>query len=62
MMSKLQEQQQEIERVRRRLHELVEAKAGNLIDAEVAELSSYLDRLIVEYERQKTLRQPSAGE
>ncbi len=53
-MSILIEKQQEIERTRLQLHDLVLEKAGNLIDKDVAELSMYLDRLIVDYEREKS--------
>jgi hypothetical protein len=52
-MSNLQKLAQEIERVRVHLHELVEEKAGNLIDHEVTAVSIELDKLIVEYERAK---------
>lgn len=52
-MSKLQNLAQEIERVRVHLHQLVEKKSGNLIDQEVAEVSIQLDKLIVEYEKEK---------
>jgi len=54
-MSDLKQLQQEIECVRSRLHELVMAKQGHFIDPEVTELSSYLDNLIVQYERDKML-------
>ena len=47
-MSKLEE---EIECMRTRLHELVISKAGNMIDDEVAELSTKLDQLIVSYQK-----------
>lgn len=46
----LAEKEREIEIIRERLHQLVERKFGNFTDEEVAELSRYLDRLIVEYE------------
>ncbi|WP_371365248.1 hypothetical protein SRRS_01130 [Sporomusa rhizae] len=49
-MASLAEKEREIEAVRDRLHLLVEQKCGNFADREVSELSSYLDRLIVEYE------------
>ncbi|WP_425059549.1 hypothetical protein SCACP_01410 [Sporomusa carbonis] len=49
-MGDLSTKEQEIERVRFRLHQLVVNKRGNLSDKEVAELSSHLDRLIVEYQ------------
>lgn len=58
-MSPLGKKQQEIERTRLRLHDLVEEKAGNLIDEEVAELSTHLDRLIVDYEKEKTKQKES---
>lgn len=47
-MFKLEEQ---IECMRARLHELVISKAGNMIDDEVAELSTELDQLIVNYQK-----------
>ena len=47
-MSKLEG---EIECMRTRLHELVISKAGNMIDDEVAELSTKLDQLIVSYQK-----------
>lgn len=53
-MSNLQQLEQEIESVRINLHQLVEKKAGNLIDDEVAAVSIQLDKLIVEYEKIKT--------
>ena len=49
-MASLAEKEREIEAVRDRLHLLVEQKCGNFADLEVSELSSYLDKLIVEYE------------
>lgn len=52
-MSNLQKLAQEIERARIHLHELVDKKAGNLIDQEVTEVSIQLDKLIVEYEKSK---------
>lgn len=52
-MLNLQKLAQEIERVRIHLHELVDQKAGNLIDQEVTAVSIELDKLIVEYERAK---------
>ncbi len=52
-MLNLQKLAQEIERVRVHLHELVDQKAGNLIDQEVTAVSIELDKLIVEYERAK---------
>jgi hypothetical protein len=52
-MANLVEINREIERIRARLHELVDSKKGNLIDKEVAALSTYLDQLIVKYEREK---------
>lgn len=53
----LAEKQREIEEVRIRLHLLVEQKCGNFADREVGELSTYLDRLIVEYELSCALQQ-----
>ena len=50
----LAEKQQEIEVIRERLHQLVERKFGNFTDTEVADLSQYLDQLIVEYETVNT--------
>jgi len=55
-MSNLQKLAQEIERVRVHLHELVDEKAGNLIDQEVTAVSIELDKLIVEYERTRVLQ------
>ncbi|CUH97576.1 hypothetical protein P22_3707 [Propionispora sp. 2/2-37] len=55
-MSDLKPQQQAIESARLRLHKLVAEKGGRLSDPEVAELSAYLDKLIVEYERSKRER------
>lgn len=52
-MFDLKQQQQAIENARLRLHKLVAEKGGSLSDTEVAELSAYLDKLIVEYERGK---------
>lgn len=52
-MSNQEEQEAEIESMRIRLHELVIAKAGNLIDKEVGELSAQLDELIVKYQKTK---------
>ena len=49
-MATLAEMEREIEAVRERLHLLVEQKLGDLTDDEVAELSVYLDQLIVKYE------------
>lgn len=49
-MASLAEMEREIEAVRERLHLLVEQKLGDLTDDEVAELSVYLDQLIVKYE------------
>lgn len=56
-MSKLEELKIEIEKARKLLHYLAEAKGGNLIDQEVAAGSVALDQLIVAYEREKR-RQP----
>lgn len=53
LMLTLNEQQHEIETTRLRLHELVLTKKGNLKDPEVTELSTFLDNLIVRYERTK---------
>lgn len=53
-MSELRQLQMEIEKVRTRLHELVNDKKGHFIDPEVTELSEYLDSLIVKYERNRT--------
>lgn len=49
-MASLAEMEREIEAVREWLHLLVEQKLGDLTDDEVAELSVYLDQLIVKYE------------
>lgn len=49
-MASLAEMEREIEAVRERLHLLVEQKLGDITDDEVAELSVYLDQLIVKYE------------
>ncbi len=59
-MSKLEELKLEIEKARKHLYYLAEAKGGNLIDQEVAAGSMALDRLIVAYEREKR-RQPERG-
>lgn len=59
-MASLAEKEHEIEAVRDRLHRLVEQKFGDFADQEVAELSRYLDRLIVEYE-QASARQAGTG-
>ncbi|MBP2627413.1 MAG: Spo0E like sporulation regulatory protein [Firmicutes bacterium] len=48
-----EEQEIEIERMRARLHELVTAKVGNMIDPEVGKLSTKLDMLIVKYQQTK---------
>ncbi len=53
-MSEIRQLQQEIEQVRTRLHHLVEMKKGQFIDPEVTRLSEYLDKLIVQYEKNKT--------
>lgn len=45
--------QQQIERMRERLHKLVVDKQGNFADAQVAKLSAELDELIVAYEKAK---------
>ena len=55
-MSKLEKLRLEIELARKRLHHLAEVKGGNLIDHEVAAGSVELDRLIVDYEREKNAR------
>ena len=52
-MSTCEEQEIEIECMRARLHDLVVAKVGNMIDPEVADLSVKLDKLIVEYQKTK---------
>ena len=52
-MSTHEEQEVEIEHMRACLHQLVIAKKGNMIDSEVAELSTNLDKLIVKYQRTK---------
>ena len=57
IVESLAEKQRKIEEVRVRLHLLVEQKCGNFADREVGELSSYLDRLIVEYELSCALQQ-----
>jgi len=53
MMPELKEQAEKIEHMRARLHDLVIAKAGNMIDPEVGQLSAELDQLIVEYQKIK---------
>lgn len=53
MMSELKKQEEKIEQMRARLHDLVIAKAGNMIDHEVGELSAELDQLIVKYQKIK---------
>ena len=53
MMATLEEQEAKIEALRIRLHNLVLAKAGNMIDPEVGELSTKLDKLIVKYQKAK---------
>lgn len=53
MMPELKEQEEEIEHMRARLHDLVIEKAGNMIDHEVAKLSVELDELIVRYQKKK---------
>lgn len=53
MMSELKEQEEKIERMRTRLHDLVIEKAGNMIDHEVGQLSAELDQLIVKYQKIK---------
>ncbi|HWR42747.1 aspartyl-phosphate phosphatase Spo0E family protein [Sporomusa sp.] len=49
-MTSLAEKEREIEIVRDQLHLLVEQKHGNFSDEDVAKMSIYLDKLIVEYE------------
>ncbi|MDF2875457.1 MAG: Spo0E like sporulation regulatory protein [Sporomusa sp.] len=49
-MTSLAEKEREIEIVRGQLHLLVEQKHGNFSDSEVTKMSTYLDKLIVEYE------------
>ena len=53
-MSEQEEQEAKIESMRARLHQLVMSKAGNLIDKEVGELSTQLDKLIVKYQQFKS--------
>ncbi len=53
VMATLEEQETKIEVLRMRLHNLVLAKAGNMIDPEVGELSTKLDKLIVKYQKTK---------
>lgn len=53
MMSKLEEQEEKIEKMRAHLHDLVSEKAGNMVDQEVGELSAKLDKLIVRYQQIK---------
>ena len=53
VMATLEEQEAKIEALRIRLHNLVLAKAGNMIDPEVGELSTKLDKLIVKYQKTK---------
>ena len=48
-----EEQELEIEHMRVQLHELVIAKVGNMIDPEVSQLSTKLDKLIVQYQKIK---------
>ncbi|EGO64020.1 aspartyl-phosphate phosphatase Spo0E family protein [Acetonema longum] len=52
-MSGLEEKRRKIEEVRRSLSQLVADKQHDLSDREVIQLSSDLDRLIVEYEQAK---------
>lgn len=52
-MDSLAEIQLSIEKLRKELHELVEAKKGNLADPEVTRLSQKLDELIVRHDYQK---------
>ena len=52
-MPELKEQEEKIECMRTRLHELVIQKAGNMIDHEVGALSAELDQLIVKYQKIK---------
>lgn len=49
------DKQQEIEAARMLLHKLVAAKAGDLSDPEVTQLSTHLDELIVAYEKEKNV-------
>lgn len=55
-MTSLAEKEREIEIVRSQLHLLVEQKQGDFSDKEVAAMSIYLDKLIVEYELASTRR------
>ncbi|NLW39603.1 MAG: aspartyl-phosphate phosphatase Spo0E family protein [Tissierellia bacterium] len=43
----------EIERVREKLHDLIEQKGSNLMDNEILYLSQLLDKLICEYHNAK---------
>lgn len=52
-MPELKDQEEKIERMRTRLHELVIKKSGNMIDHEVGALSAELDQLIVKYQKIK---------
>jgi len=47
------QQDDEIETMRARLHELVMVKGGNMIDPEVSQLSVELDNLIVKDQKKK---------
>ena len=53
MMPNLKDQEDKIESMRTRLHNLVIEKAGNMIDHEVGALSAELDQLIVRYQKLK---------
>ena len=48
--------QQEIERVRQHLHELVVSKQEDFSDSEVSRLSTHLDSLILQYQQLKDRR------
>lgn len=53
LSSRMTAKKREIEEMRRKLHHMVEQKAGHLRHEEVAKLSVELDYLIVDYERLK---------
>jgi hypothetical protein len=57
MNNSLQEQQSKIEHIRIRLHALVVAKDFDILDAEVLSLSAEMDRLIVDFEKAKSIEQ-----
>ena len=60
-MSKLLEQEEQIERMRSQLHQLVIAKSCNMIDHEVSELSKKLDTLIVKYQKTQAQEKVALG-